>query len=129
MDDQPTCGKGLAERSALHAALAGLLASVADNLEIHTTALDPRDETARLELDAYRDLSQRHRELVAALRETAGRMAGYRDLPMAAHDPEAMASPGVLQAFQDLVRREEELLALLRDTVAQDRAMLEQAGG
>ena len=61
MADEPTCGKGLAEHSALPAKLAELIGSVADNLEIHMKALDPSDANAIKERDAYESLTRQKR--------------------------------------------------------------------
>jgi oligoribonuclease (3'-5' exoribonuclease) len=129
MNDQPTCGQGLAKHSALPAKLSALLAAVAENLEAHLTALDPHDEMSRPEYDAYLDLAKQHRELASRLRSTAEQMAGCRDLPMARHDPSAMASPRVKKAFEELIVQEQELLELLQEWVGRDRAMLAEFSG
>jgi hypothetical protein len=50
MEEEPTCGKGLAEQSVLPAKLGQLMASLAENLEVHLKALDLTDENARQEL-------------------------------------------------------------------------------
>ena len=128
-DDQPTCGKGLAEHSAIPAALGALSAALAENLEVHMTALDLTDEHSRAEHDAYRELAAAHRDIAARLEATAGRMAGYRDLPMGRHDDAAMAVPRVLEVFESFVQREEALLALLERSVERDRQMLAAARG
>jgi hypothetical protein len=124
MDQQPTCGQGLADHAALPAKLADVLAAVAANLEIHLSALDAKDKQSRPEFDAYVELSTEHRELESRLRALAVRMEGYRDLPMAAHDISIMTSPPAVHAFEDLVRHEEELAVLLQDRAAQHRDML-----
>jgi hypothetical protein len=131
MDDQPTCGKGLAEHSALPAKLAELTAALAQNLEIHQKSLDLSDENARREHDAYVKLAKEHRSISAQLAATARQMAGYRDLPMGKHDEQALADPRGLQAFQTFVRVERELLALLEGWVKRDEGMLAafQEGG
>jgi len=129
MEDQPTCGKGLAESSVLPAKLGDLTASVAEVLEVHTTALDLSDENSRKEREAYLALAKQHRETAAQLQATAREMAGYRDLPMGRHDLEAMSGPKPLQAFEKLVKLEEELLALLQKRVEQHRQMLAEMGG
>jgi hypothetical protein len=41
MEDQRTCGKGLAEHSALPAKLGELTAAMAENLEIHMRSFSP----------------------------------------------------------------------------------------
>ena len=52
MDEQQTCGKGLAEHSVLPAKLGELTAAIAAILEHHQTALDLTDENARKEYKA-----------------------------------------------------------------------------
>jgi hypothetical protein len=128
METPPTCGQGLAENSVLPAKLGELTDSMAEILEIHVGALDLRDNDSRREHEAYRELAQEHRKTAAALRETARRMAGYRDLPMGAHDMGVMSSPRAVAAFENFVKLEEELAALLRRRLESDRAMLAEMG-
>ena len=123
-DDVPTCGKGLAEHSAIPAKLSELIAALAENLEAHQPTLDLTDERSRQELDAYVKLSRAHRAIAAQLREAAEQMAGYRDLPMGRHDERALAGRSVIDAFGNLVRVERELVALLHASVAQHEALL-----
>jgi hypothetical protein len=128
MEDELTCGRGLAAHAALPALLAELTDSVAENLERHLKALDLRDENSRQEYDAYVELAKQHRETAARLRTTAAQMAGYRDLPMGRHDEAAMAEPQILEGFERLVRAEEALLALLQERVRQERRQLSELG-
>ena len=128
MDDQPTCGKGLAENAALPAKLGELVASMADVLEAHLPALDITDEPARVEREAYLDLAREHREAALQLRAIATQMTGYRDLPMGRHFEQAMAAPAVLDSFQRFVKLERELLALLQQRVEEDHGMLAAMG-
>ncbi len=67
MADKPTCGKGLAEHSAFPNKLAALMASGAQNLELHMTALDLKDKDARKEYKAYARLAKEHRDITASL--------------------------------------------------------------
>jgi hypothetical protein len=127
MEDQHTCGKGIAENAALPAKVSALLDAVADNLEAHLTTLDMSAEVSRHEHAAYVDLARRHRELAAALRATAEQMAGCRDLPMAEHDEAALGSPAVMEAFERFAARERDLLALMEERVRWDEAMLAAA--
>ena len=127
MADEPTCGKGLAEHSALPAKLAELIGSVADNLEIHTKALDPSDTNARKELEAYESLTRQHRQIASLLRATAAEMAGYRDLPMGRHDEAAMSAPPVVATFGELVSIRRETVELLQAMLEQEETMLAQA--
>ncbi|HYH99912.1 hypothetical protein [Hyalangium sp.] len=129
MDDQPTCGKGLAEHSALPAKLGELTAALAENLEIHMKALDLQDPNAREEYDAYVKVAKEHRDIATRLQAAAQQMARYRDLPMGRHDEEAMADPKALEAFEKFVRLEQELLALLQQWVERDRQMLGEIHG
>jgi hypothetical protein len=129
MDDQPTCGKGLAEHSVLPAKLAELEDALAENLELHQKTLDLSDENARKEFDAYVKLARKHRSIGAQLREAARQMAGYRDLPMGRHDERALADRKVVEAFERFVKVEDELLGQLRAAVERDRQMLATALG
>ena len=79
MDEQQTCGKGIAQHSALTASLGELVASTARVLEVHMKALDLTDENSKREYDAYRELASAHRRIAIELADTAHRMAGYRD--------------------------------------------------
>lgn len=128
MENQQTCGKGLAEHSVLPAKLGELTAAVAENLEIHMKALDLKDQSSRKERDAYVELAKEHRRIAAQLQATAMLMSGYRDLPMGRHDQKAMSGPEVVEAFEKFVKLEQELLALLQKRVEQDRKMLIEMG-
>ncbi|MFN2564404.1 MAG: hypothetical protein ABR499_05250 [Gemmatimonadaceae bacterium] len=124
MSDEPTCGKGLAEHSALPAKLAELVAALARNLEIHQDSLDLTDENAKKEYDAYVRLAKEHQAIAAQLRATARHMAGYWDLPMGKHDERALADPRGLEAFESFVRLERELRSLLERSLERDEQML-----
>jgi hypothetical protein len=128
LDDQPTCGKGLAEHSSLPAAFGEVVDAVAENLEAHLGTLDLTDERSRNEQEVYQELAKEHRAIAAQLRATAEAMAGYRNLPMGRHDEQALASPRIVDAFVSLVRTERELLTLLGDRVAQHEQMLAGIG-
>src|SRR5688572_3225526 len=129
MENQPTCGRGLAEHAVLPAKLGELIGALAENLETHMKALDLKDENSRKEYDAYRELATDHRKIATALQATARQMAGYRDLPMGRHDQKAMSAPNVREAFEKFVRLEQELLALLQGRLEQDRRMLVEMAG
>jgi hypothetical protein len=129
MDNQPTCGKGLAEHSALPAKLGELMAATAENLEAHQRTLDLSDENSRNELDAYVRLAKEHRSLAAQLQSTAQRMAAYRDLPMGRHNERALADPRLVEAFAQFVKVERELLAQLQRAVERDQQMLAAFSG
>ena len=129
MATQSTCGKGLAEHSVLPAKLGEWTATMAENLERHTEALDLSDENSRREREAYLDLAKGYRQIATQLQTIARQMAGYRDLPMGRHDPKAMASPKLRDAFEKFVSLEQDLLTLLQKRVEQDRTMLMAMGG
>jgi hypothetical protein len=129
MDDQQTCGKGLAHHSALTASLGELMASTARVLEVHMKALDLTDESSKREFDAYRELASAHRRIAGELAETAQRMADYRTLPMGRHDMAVMTSAAPRHAFAGFVKQEEALATLLHERLVQDKAMLAAMGG
>ena len=124
MDEQQTCGKGLAQHSVLTSALGELIASTARVLEVHMKALDLTDEASKHEYDAYRELAHAHRRIAGELSDTAHRMAGYRTLPMGRHDMAAMTSAAPRHAFAAFVNNEEALVSLLQTRLVQDTAMV-----
>lgn len=126
--EQQTCGKGLAENSVLPAKLGELISAMAENLDVHRTALDLTDENSRVENEAYEKLLKDLRQVAAQLSVTASEMAGYRDLPMGRHDQEAMTHPRVGIAFRKFVQNKRELLELLEQTNERDRKLLERMG-
>src|SRR3982751_5446692 len=123
MEDQQTCGKGLAQHSALTASLGELVASTARVLEVHMKALDLADENSKREYDAYRELASAHRRIAIELADTAHQMAGYRELPMGRHDMAVLISPAPRHAFAGFIKQEGALLALLQARLAADHAM------
>jgi hypothetical protein len=124
MKNEPTCGQGLAEHSVLPAKLGELIASLAENLELHMNTLDLTDENSRKEHAAYLELSREYRKIAAQLQATAKQMAGYQDLPMGRHDQKAMSSPQIRGAFEKFVTREQELEGLLQNRIDEDRRLL-----
>jgi hypothetical protein len=124
MDQQATCGTGLAENAALPGKLAQLTAALAEVLEVHVKALDLTDESSRKERDAYLELARDHQDVATRLQAIADRMEGYRNLPMGRHDHGAMASPIARGSFAEFVGLEQELLAMLERRLVQDRQML-----
>ena len=126
MEEQRTCGKGLAQRSALHEKLGGLITALADNLLAHIPALNERDGASRQERKAYVHLEAQQRRLAADLAILADEMAGYRDLPMGRHDMSVMLGPAPLLAFERYVTRERDLVRFLDQALEQDERMLEE---
>jgi hypothetical protein len=123
---QPTCGKGLAEHSALPGMLSELVYAVGVVLQEHMKALDLEDMDSKKEYEVYKGLVDQHREIAAKLAETARDMEGYRDLPMGRHDEGVLMSPRAVKVFEDYVSSKRELLAFLKSTVEQDQMMLDQ---
>jgi hypothetical protein len=126
MNEQQTCGKGLAENAELPEKLGAVAAGMAEVLEHHMHALDLTDPNAKAEHGAYAQLVDAHRSIAAQLRATADQMTGYRDLPMGRHDEQVMTSADGLRAFDAFVTAKQELQALLERQAAQDRARLAQ---
>jgi hypothetical protein len=127
MDDQQTCGKGLAAHASVPMAMGRVADAVAEILELHRETLILADAKARLEDAAYDDLARRHRAVARELQANAERMASHRDLPMGRHDEAALNDPRHLAAFERLVHRERELVTLLETRLAEEGAMLRQA--
>jgi hypothetical protein len=126
MDEQQTCGKGLAEHSALPARLAEVVEAMAGNLQVHMAALELDDEPAREEHAVYLRLVEEQRQAAGRLRAVAGEMAAARDLPMGRHDAETMRSPEVGDAFRRYLKAKQDLLTLLQRMADQDQQLLAQ---
>ena len=124
MDEQPSCGKGLADHSALPALMADVTDAVAEILELHLQSLDPEDAGARPEFDAYVRVAREHRDAAERLRQIGEHMTGYRDLPMGEHDMDVLMHPRNAEAFERFVALERELNALLEKRLAADEEML-----
>jgi hypothetical protein len=121
MEQQQTCGQGLAEHSALPARLAGVIEAMADILRVHMQALELDDEPAREEHAVYLRLAEEQRQAAGRLRFIAGEMAAARDLPMGRHDQQAMLSPEVGDAYRRFVTARDELGVLLKQMAGQDQ--------
>ena len=126
MDEQQTCGRGLAENSVLPALLAQVIETMADNLNVHMQALELDDEPAREEHAVYLRLVEEQRQAAGRLRAVAGEMAAARDLPMGRHDSETMRSPEVGDAFRRFIKAKQDLLTLLQRMTEQDQQLLAQ---
>jgi protein subunit release factor A len=133
VEEPRTCGEGMAANAVLPAMLAALTATMADVLDVHTTALDLTDPNAKAEHDAYTRFVTEYRDITAKLEATAEQMAGSRDMPMAAHHERAMRAPEPIAAFEQLVAAKQNLLTLLQQQAEEDQQMLMQmravAGG
>ncbi len=124
MQEQLTCGQGLAENSLLPGKVGELTAAMAETLEMHMRTLDVNDPPSKKEYDVYVQLANEQRETAARLLATANEMAGARDLPMGRHDFNPESASQLVTALKKYVRIEQELLALLQQTAEQDQAML-----
>jgi hypothetical protein len=124
MEEQLTCGKGLAEHSVLPGRIGEVIGGLAENLELHTRALDVSEDAGRAEHEAYAGLAGRYRRIAEELRSASEEMAGYRDLPPAPHDLESMRSPELGEAFTRFLEAERELVAALEEAIARDEALL-----
>jgi hypothetical protein len=124
-EDQPTCGKGLAENSVLPARLSNLISAMAENLAVHMKALDLTDSNSQAEYSAYEKLVNELRQTAVQLQWAANEMAGYRDLPMGRHDEIAMTQQEVRETFEKFVSHKRDLLSLLEQTAERDGQLLE----
>jgi len=113
VDEEPTCGRGLAQSAAVPAGLAAVAAGFAQNLEIHIRSLDPGDAAAVQERTVYEGIFRNLRSAAADLGTAAAEMALAVDLPMVEHDMAAITTPDVLDAFERSVVAEDELRRLL----------------
>ena len=129
MDEQQTCGQGLAEHAELPARLAEVVEAMADNLRVHMQALELDDEPAREEHAVYLRLAEEQRQVAGRLRAVAGEMAAARDLPMGRHDTQTLASPEVADAFRHFVKAKQELAATLQRLADLDQRLLAAMDG
>ncbi len=124
IDDEMTCGRGLAEHSVIPAKLGELIAALAENLELHMPALVLTDPNAKLEHEAYARLAAEHRAIAHQLTAVAAHMAGYRNLPMGAHEMAVMHDPVRNAAFGRYVKLQRELVHLLQKALERDQELL-----
>ncbi len=113
VEEQATCGRGLAQSTVVPTALAAVAAGMAQNLEVHTRALDPGDAAAAKEQGVYERVAHNLRSAAADLRAAAAEMASAVDLPVCAHDMDAITTTDVLGAFEGYVAAEDDLRRLL----------------
>jgi hypothetical protein len=121
VEEQQTCGQGLAENAALPARLAEVIEAMADVLRVHLQALELDDEPAREEHAVYLHLVEEQRQAGGRLRAVAAEMAAARDLPMGRHDAQTMRSPEVGDAYQRFVKARHQLADLLGQLAGQDQ--------
>ena len=125
MSDEMSCGKGLAEHSAVPLRIAQLLKALAENLALHQKTVDLPDPASRREFTAYVSLTNGFREVGERLLWLAREMAAYRTLPVAPHDEDAMNDPAMIDAFAAFAAAQQELLGALEEAVKRDQAMLD----
>ena len=126
MNDQPTCGQGLAHHAVLPRAISRLAASMSTMMDSHLDAL-ASDAASEPERAAYARLATDYRTAAASLSQIANQMESYRDLPMATHDQAHLASPESVEVFQSLVEAERDLLRTLHASLEQHEQMLSGA--
>jgi hypothetical protein len=120
LDEDPICGRGLAEHAILPKKLAELVRALAETLEVHRSTLVLEDAAAKVEHAAYGALAREYRAIASQLATAAHHMASYYDLPPAPHHPERMASLEVRDAQGRYLAVERELVALLRAAIEHD---------
>ncbi len=126
VEEQATCGTGLAQSSQLPQRLADVVDALAGVLRHHLTAIDPEDEASTPEYEAYKSLATAGEQIAGRLHTLADEMAGYRSLPMANHDMEAMSSHRMLTNFEALVNAKRDLRQFLETGDEEDQEMLRE---
>lgn len=129
MDDQPTCGRGLAAHAPVPAQLGRLVEATAAVLQAHLGMLDLSDPFSVAEREVYRVLIDEHGRAAEVLLGLAQRMAAARELPMGRHIDVPEATVAMRHAFAQFVECEMELQGMLESRLAQDRQMLATMGG
>ena len=124
MDEQPTCGKGLAENATLPWKLGELAGAMGAVLEAHIPSLDLTDENSRKEHDVYQRLAGEFRQAAAQMEAIARQMSASRDLPMGRHDVAVLGSEAFHHTFELFVQSEQDMLTMLERKLEQDRQML-----
>ncbi len=109
VEEEPTCGRGLAQNAVVPAGLAAVAAGLAQNLEIHTRALNLSDAATVREREVYERVAHSLRSAATDLQTAATEMASAVDLPMGAHDMAVITTPDVLDAFARYVAAEDDL--------------------
>jgi uncharacterized protein YndB with AHSA1/START domain len=127
-EERPTCGRGLAENSVLPARFSEIMASMAENLELHMQTLDLDDPNAKLEYDAYGKLIKEHKDLATRLMTAAHTMYSYYNLPLARHDEDKLSNPAIATAFKRFNNLEEELTSMLKKRMKKDKRILAEIG-
>ncbi len=128
MADKPAGGKGLTGDAFLPAKLSALMASVAENLELHIKALDLKDKNASKEYKTFANLAREHRNIAASLRAIAGEMEGDGGLAKGQHNEEVLSDPKILAAFGTFMKAEKDLIVLLKKRMHRNSKLLSPKG-
>jgi len=123
VDEEPTCGIGVAQHAAIPANVGVMFEHLAETLELHRRMLVLEDANARNEDDVYRALAATWRQIAQLVEKAATHMAAQRELPMGAHDETAWGEEH-LSAFDNFVKAQTKVLALLRVAAERDEKML-----
>lgn len=115
-----THGKKPVEQPVLPAKLGALMASVAENLELHMKSLDLRDGNARKEHKTYAHLAREHRNISAALQAIAAEMARCRTPATGKLAEDVNRDPKILAAFGKFMTAEKDLIGLLQKRMRRD---------
>ena len=99
-------------------------AALAQNLDVHTRALDAGDAAAAREHGLYERIAHSLRAAADDLRAAASEMASAVDLPMGVHNMEAITTTDVLRAFDNYVAASDDLRLLLDARREEDEQML-----
>lgn len=128
MEEQPTCGQGLATHALVPQLFAAYLDATADNLIAHLPMLVAGGADTQHERSAYEHLSRSHREAAEMLDAIATEMKEHHDMRMGQHDVEATSHENVTKALESMVRAEAQLVSQLEVQLADHRAMLDEMG-
>ena len=123
-EEEPTCGRGLAQNMEVPTALAAVAAGMAQNLEVHMRMLSSSDAVASQERRVYERVVRSLRSAAADLQGAAAEMASAASLPMGDHDMAAVAMTDVARVFEGYVAAEDDLRELLSARRADHEQML-----
>jgi hypothetical protein len=126
MDEEHTCGKGVAANAVIPERMGRLLGATADVLESHIRSVSGEDPGGRQEIAAYEHLVRDHRAAASALAALAETMRSYRDLPPAPHDMTALMDAASVEAMGKLVQAQQDLLSPLQERAAEYAEMMKQ---
>lgn len=128
MEEQPTCGQGLAAHALVPQLIAALMNATSDNLIAHLPMLVAGDADTQHERSVYERLSGMHLEAAAMLDAIATEMKEQHDMRMGQHDVETMSHENMSKALESMARAEAQLVAQLEVQLADHRAMVDEMG-